>query len=309
VCKFSLTTGISINPDKLIDLLNEEIDGSSLISFISHIYIENPFQLLLDTKEERMEKEEKVAKTAKCLHEVNIKPVFVFDYTCMGDYHLTPEFHRLFGKMLSFIDSVGIKSISLADLYLAGTFSSKFPPYDQFSHFEVFLSPNAKINHAIKLKYLDNIDFSMITLHPDINYISEEEKDQEDMWKLTPNEEEIRRTIKNAGSDRIEIVVNTRCIIRCPLEIFCNAIRFHAEQEKLLPDIKKDASRYYWKKCRGWIEEQPELERKIPEIPPKRIKEFLSMGVRYFKILNKPDDINDMRSRIFPYISEILKTR
>ncbi|MCD4783376.1 MAG: hypothetical protein K8T10_06050 [Candidatus Eremiobacteraeota bacterium] len=304
MCKYSFTTGISIDPDELVDFLNEEVNGSSVISYISHIYIENPFRLLLDTEKDRLQKEKKVANIAKSLEEVNIEPVFVFDYTCMGDHHLTTEFHRLFGKMLEFIDKTGIKSISLADLYLAGTFSSGFPPYNRFSHFKVYLSPHAKINHAVKFKYLDNIEYSMVTLHPDINYsYPEEELPRGGTWKPTPNDDEIRRAVKFAGADRIEILVNTKCIIRCPLEIFCNATRFHAEQEKMLPDKRKDASRYYWKKYRGWIEEQPELIRKIPIIPPERVNEFSALGVKYFKILNEPYSISDMRCRIIPYIS------
>lgn len=302
MCKYSFTTGISINPDDLVDFLNKEINGSSVISFMSHIYMENPFQLLLDTKKDRLQKEKKVANIAKSLVEVNIEPVFVFDYTCMGDHHLTAEFHRLFGKMLAFIDSVGIKSISLADLYLAGTFSSGFPPYNRFSHFKVYLSPHAKINHAVKLKYLDNITYGMITLHPDINYVYEEELPRGDTWKPTPNDYEIKRAVKFAGQDRIEILVNTKCIVRCPLEIFCHAMRFHTEQEKMLPGKRKSASGYYWKKCRGWIKEKPELVRKIPVIPPERINEFLALGVKYFRILNETDSIDDMRSRVVPYI-------
>ena len=288
--KIAISFSVDINTpyNQLMELLNGEINGTPVCSSISHIYIENPFSLMLDNKEERKAKEVRVSSVVGILKEFEIKPVFIFDYTCMGDHHLTADFHKKLGRLMGFLNSVDVTAISVADFYMAEMFSSNFAPYDMFSHFDVYISPHAKINHAIKLKYLDDFDYRMITLHPDLNF----------------NMEEIKKVLKKAGNEKTEILLDPQCITRCPLETFCRALRFHLREEKIDPDEMKTAASYYRDQCRRWLEEDPSLRNQIPVIPPGKIGEYQAMGIKYFRLLNEEGTLEDLKSKLFGYINK-----
>lgn len=279
---FSFLAGITTKPEELKSLFGGEISGSPLYSHISHIYIENPFSLLLDGKEERRKKQEGIVSIVKVLQSFEIKPVFVFDYTCMGDHHLTADYQKRIGMLMGFLNSIGVTAVSLGDLYLAEMFSSEFPPYNQFSHFDVFLSHHAKINHAVKLTYLDTFDYRMITLHPDIN----------------GNTAEIKRAVKYISEDRVEVVLNSPCIVRCPLETFCSALRFHLREERIDPAEMEEAASYYSKQCARWMAEDPSMAERVPRVAPDELADYVSMGVSHFRIINDAGNMGEVREML-----------
>ena len=283
---FSFLTGITTKPEDLKSLLGGEISVNPICSRISHIYIENPFSLLLDDKEERREKQEGIASVVKVIKSFEIRPVFVFDYTCMGDHHLTADYQKRIGMLMGFLDNIGVTAVSLADLYLAEMFSSEFPPYNQFSHFDIFLSHHAKINHAVKLTYLNTFDYRMITLHPDIN----------------GNTDEIKRVVKYIGGERVEVVLNSPCIVRCPLETFCSALRFHLREERIDPEEMEEAASYYSKQCARWMENDPSIAEQIPRIAPKELADYGSMGVSHFRIINDAGNMGEVREILGCYM-------
>jgi len=284
--RFSFSACISLDPADLADFLDEDVDGFSLKSRISHIYIENPFRLMLDGPVEKRRNEEEISVLAGVINSRNIEPVFVFDYTCMGDHQATPEFHENFGSLVGFLDIIGIISISVADLYLAEIFSTHIEPYSKFSHFNVFLSPLVKLNHAVKFKYLGDFIYKMATLHPDMNQ----------------NEDEIRRVISFIGANRIELLLNSGCIIHCPLETFCRAMEFHIREESIEPD-EEIARTYYVNQCNSWLRKDPSLFERIPLVSPVELSGFESMGICNFRILNDPGSIKDIKSKVLPYLT------
>ncbi len=286
---FSFLAGIETKPGELRSLLGGEISGSPLYSHISHIYIENPFSLLLDDKSERQEKQKGIASVVKVIRSFGIKPVFVFDYTCMGDYHLTADYQSRIGMLMGFLNSIGVTNVSLGDLYLAEMFSSEFPPYTQFSHFDVFLSHHAKINHVVKLTYLNTFDYRMITLHPDMNR----------------DNDEIKRAVKYIGGEKIEIVLNSPCIVRCPLETFCSALRFHLREERIDPEEMEEAASYYSKQCTRWLEEDPSIAEQIPRIAPEELAGYISAGVSHFRIINDAGNMGEVRELLECYAGEV----
>jgi hypothetical protein len=283
--EYSFSVGIGMDPASLGSFLSSYFNGNRIVSYLSRIYMENPFRLLLDSDSERKTKESAFSIIARVITDSGAEPVFVFDYTCMGDHHLTANFQAKLGRLLGFLDSIGVKSISLSDLYLAETFSSDHPPYNRFKHFKVYVSPRAKFNHVIKLKYIENINYAAITLHPDLNR----------------NFEEIQRALSFAGKDRIEIVVNSGCFTSCPLEIFCNALRFHMNEEETEEEEERPAT-YYTDKCRSWLENDPSWTYQLPLILPERIDDYLKVGVEYFRILNNPDSLEDAKTKLMHWL-------
>ncbi|MCE1246099.1 MAG: hypothetical protein LWY06_05600 [Firmicutes bacterium] len=283
--KYSFSAGINMDTSALSGLLGSYYNGNRIASYISRVYTENPFRLLLDSDSERKTAENSLRPVVSVIKDAGIEPVFVFDYTCMGDHHLTASFQVKLGRLLGFLDSIGVTSISLSDLYLAETFSSEQAPYNKFNHFRVYLSRRARINHAIKLKYLENIKYSAVTLHPDLNR----------------NIDEIKRAVAFAGAEKIEIVLNSGCFEGCPMEIFCNALRFHLTEEEA-SDTEEKPVTWYQDKCNTWLESDTYWTQSMTMILPERIGDYINAGVSNFNILNNPHSALDLKNKLTSYV-------
>lgn len=279
---FSFTAGINISLEGLKRFLNEDIAGGITADKIHHVYIENPFPVMKNRIEDRG-----IQKSFKALCDLlisnNIEPVWVLDYTCMGDKHLTSDFWKNLSEVLKFLTETGVKSISVSDFYLAGAFSADVPPFNNYSSFQAYISPWAKINHAVKLKYLYDIKYLLITLHPDINQ----------------NEEEISRAVKFAGGDKLELLLNSGCYTRCPLETFCRALKFHILEEEYNDEEKKRAG-HYIEQCSG--NTSSSLGDRFSLISPHKISSIEALGIKRFRILNSPNSIEDLWEKLIPYM-------
>ncbi len=281
--KFSFSLGL-VEPSLLENLLSKKVRDGIFSDYISFAYIQNPFLLIRDD-ENFCAKGKHISQLVSVLTKHKVEPIFSLEYRCFGDHHLTLDFQKRLGSVLKKAQEVGIDKVSVGDLYIAKMLTTPLPPYNSFNPKEVFISFEAKIDRAIKLTYLENISFSFLTLHPDV----------------LKHEGEINEIVKAYSPEKIEVVLNSGCIYRCPFEIFCKALMFHIHQE--MGGNFKD--NFYYKKCCKWLEEEPSLIGEILAVHPKFLKKYANLGIKHFRILNDPQDVEDIYRKVLPYIERL----
>lgn len=282
----SFTLAHNVDIPGLKRFLEEPVTQGVIADTSPYVYIENPFRIMQDNEAGLKEKAALLAPLVGVLDGYEIEPVLIFDYTCMGDHHLTKEIQNRFAGMLAAARAVGIKSVQLAELYLARMLCCGNPPYSFMERFNVHLSPFAKINHSVKVNYLDTVEYKVLSLHYDVyNDFAE-----------------ISRMSDAVGKDKVETTVNMGCFVRCPLETFCRAMRFHLLEEPPEEDEIESLRYYYQGKCSSWLRENPDLIGRMPLIKPSDLGRYVDLGVSRFRVYNDPSSVEDLYRTVMPYV-------
>lgn len=271
--KISFNIDVSLAPALLREFLSGGFTGR-----ISHVYIDWPFNILSDSSSQIKEKTEMLRPLSAVLNQSGISGVMTFDYTCFGDHHLTLKFQKKLRDIVQFCRDAGISAFSLSDLYLSQLFFCSIPPYDNFSGAGVYLSHKARINRPIKLNYLDNLPFSMVTLHHDA--------------VCDLNEDGF---IPEKTGYNLEIPLNTRCMARCPFEIVCRAGEFHIEQEEPEKDFMPEKTGYYRERC-IMLSEKLSPSPAFNLIRPNELKDWLDKGYRFFRYFSNGPREGDFKN-------------
>lgn len=262
---FTFTT----RPDeKILDLLDRHSRE------ISHIYLQNPFSFLKDSAEDHARKLEFFRQTVDSLKPLGTDLVFSIPDTCMGGWHLVVDFHKKLGQIMEEISESGIKAVSVSDPYMLEFFRSEFPPYDTFKRFRIFWGAGGKLTHEIKLRYINSLDLSMVTVHPSLN---------RNPGELVP--------LLSRMMGRIEIIVNSGCPSHCGMETSCRAVGFHLREEPFSSEDYKKILDTYKNECIAILSNKKYRILTLPVILPEHLDYYYKkFGADIFHILLPPDD-------------------
>ncbi|MCL5035608.1 MAG: hypothetical protein M1269_00685 [Chloroflexi bacterium] len=251
---------------------------------ISHIYLLNPFSFLKDSDEEHSRKLKDFVDMAGALRPFGCDLVFTLEDTCLGGWQVTAEFHKKLVSTMEEVGESGITGVCVSDPYLTEVFRSSFKPYDRLSRFGLYWGLGGKLTHEIKLRYLTNLDMSLVTVHPSLNRNPAE---------LTP--------LLGRMLGRAEVVVNYGCPPHCGMEFPCRALRFHIREDEYSPEEREKIITAYMEECRAAAPHEPTDLLTLPVILPEHLDYyFVNFGADLFQVLTPHDD-EEAACRILEY--------
>lgn len=180
-----------------------------------------------------------------------------FNYTlnasCFGNYEFTDEGIQEIRRLLIDLQNIGVKNLTLATPAMIELVKSIAPDMN------IKASAICQINSVKKMKHYKKIGVERIVVDPD----------------LTKNFK-VLRNMAELGADKIEIIINDKCLKDCPYKIF------HYNQTA--HDNSNRAESYFFMNCGVQKSQDLQAYLNLNWIRPEDLHLYENMGIKYFKV-------------------------
>lgn len=180
-----------------------------------------------------------------------------FNYTlnaaCLGNYEFTNDGIKEIKELLKYLTNIGVKNLTLTTPAIIELIKHLAPDMN------IKVSAICQIDSVEKMKHYLQLGIERFVLEPSI-------------IKNFP----VLKNMTKLGSDKMEIILNDKCMRNCPFRIF------HYNQTA--HDNSKEGESYYFMNC--GVEKSRDLLRylNLNWVRPEDLYLYQRMGIQYLKI-------------------------
>lgn len=199
----------------------------------------------------------------KRIHAKGIKFNYLLNSNCLDNQELTNSFQRKMEKLLGWLRSISVDSVTVSLPYIIGFIKKNYPGL------EVGVSTMAHVDSVDKAKFWEDLGASKITLY---------EVSVNRNFKLI---EKIRKTVKC----ELQLIANNGCLYDCPFTMYHGFLCSHASQSgHFLGGFSLDFYRVF---C-GYLRlKDPVNFIRADWIRPEDLHYYEDLGIDYIKLVNR----------------------
>ncbi|MFH1640483.1 MAG: U32 family peptidase, partial [Candidatus Omnitrophota bacterium] len=188
---------------------------------------------------------------------------YLLNATCLGNREFTREGQRQIRNLLSWLDSLEVDAVTVANPYLGSLIKKQYP------RFELVVSTFASTDSLRQIKFwVEEIGADKITLP---------------VHKTNRNFPLLKK-IRAQLNCQLQLIANNTCLYDCPSRIYHAAFLSHASQSHHL--LRGFAIDWYLINCRYRLLTRPEEFIKSSWIRPEDVGYYESMGIDSLKIID-----------------------
>ena len=209
---------------------------------------------------------------------------YLLNATCLDNLEFTRSGQREIRKLLSWLDSLGVDSVTVANPYLAAFIKKQYP------RFELAVSKFASADSLRQIKFwVEEIGADKVTLP---------------LHKTNRNFPLLKK-IRSQFKCQLQLIANQLCLYDCPLEICHKAFVSHASQSHHL--LRGFGIDWYLINCRYRLFTQPEEFIKSSWIRPEDVGYYEKIGIDSIKIIDRSLNFQDAIFTLKPYLERSFK--
>ncbi|MBI2843806.1 MAG: U32 family peptidase [Armatimonadetes bacterium] len=208
-------------------------------------------------------------------HECGLEFNYLINSACLDNREFTRSGQRAIRRLLDWLSEINVDSVTVSIPYLLELVKDRYP------HFKVRIGVFAAVDTPKKAKFYEDLGVDCITLQP-----------------LMVNRDFARlRAIRAAVRCDLQLIVNSNCLLECPMTPYHNVGLSHASQHGsrgLLID-------YCLLRCTIAKLADPVNYIKAPWIRPEDLHHYESIGYSSFKILERDAPTATLEKRVRAY--------
>lgn len=211
--------------------------------------------MLAPTSRRRLE--EHVRRT----HQAGLAFNYLVNPACLGNREFTRSGQRAIRKLLDWLSEIGVERLTVSVPYLLELVKASYP------HFEVKIGVFADVDTPKKARFFEDLGADCIALQPLIA--------NRDFERL--------RAVREAVKCDLQLIVNSNCLLECPMTPYHNVGLSHASQTgsgRFFID-------YCFLRCLASKLRDPVSYIKSPWIRPEDLYYYEEIGYSSFKILER----------------------
>lgn len=203
-------------------------------------------------------------------HEHEIEFNYLFNAPCLGNLEYTKQGRKKLFQFLDGLVATGIDRITLTIPYLVDIIRKRYP------HLPVTISVISYVDTPLKAVFYEKMGVDRIILDIDVNR----------------NFQMLREIRKKVSLD-LELLMNSTCLLQCPMKHYHYSVEGHFSQEQNHngngngDEPCVDELNPCKQKCMMMLMDDPRFFISSPWIRPEDVETYADMGYKHFKIAGR----------------------